>query len=127
MHYLIAFLLALLSVIVVSYPLLKSRRPDDNPKSSSDSKGPLSQMVQEHFDEIDRLQLEYELGVIDPRDYQRQMDELRHAAAQTLRAYDHELRESAQDSPTATDMDDLLEERIRQRRRNLRLQDTDNP
>ena len=127
MHYLIAILLALLSIIVVSYPLLKSRRPDVKPEYSSDSKGPLSQMVQQNFDEIDRLQLEYELGVIDPEDYQRQMDELRRAAAQTLRAYDHELRESAHDSPTATDMDDLLEERIRQRRHSLRLQDTDNP
>lgn len=127
MHYLIAFLLALLSIIVVSYPLLKSRRPDDKPKSHSDSDEPLSQIVQENFDEIDRLQLEYELGVIDPEDYQRQMDELRRAAAQSLRAYDNKLRELARDPHTATDIDDLLEERIRQRRRSLRLQDTDNP
>lgn len=127
MHYLIALLLALLSILVVSYPLLKARQREATPGEPSNTPDQLGRNVESAFDEIDQLQMEYELGVIDPQDYQRHMDELRRAAAQTLRAYDHELRESAHDSPTATDMDDLLEERIRQRRHSLRLQDTDNP
>ena len=119
MHYLIALLLALLSLLVVSYPLLKSRRHASKPQSPSDSNDSHTQNIEDTFDEIDRLQLEFELGVIEPDDYQRQMNELRRAAAQSLRAYEQSLG-STNDSPTPNDMDALLEERIRLHRRTLR-------
>ena len=119
MHYLIALLLALLSLLVVSYPLLKSRRHHAKPQSPSDSNDRHTQNIEDTFDEIDRLQLEFELGVIEPDDYHRQMNELRGAAAQSLRAYEQSLG-STNDSPTPNDMDALLEERIRLHRRTLR-------
>ena len=126
MHYLIALLLAILSLLVVSYPLLKSRRHDAKPQSPSKSNNNHTQNIEEALDEIDRLQLEFELGVIEPDDYQRQMNELRRAAAQSLRAYEQSLGPTT-GAPTPEDFDDLLEERIRLHRRNLRHQDTQNP
>ncbi len=119
MHYLIALLLALLSLLVVSYPLLKARQSETPSDDQSDTDNRLARNVESAFDEIDRLQMEFELGVIEPQDYQRQMDELRRAAAETLRAYEMEAFGSTDDAPTPESLDDLLEERIRLRRRAL--------
>ena len=119
MHYLIALLLALLSILVVSYPLLKARQRETTPGEPSNTPDQLGRNVESAFDEIDQLQMEFELGVIDPQDYQRQMDELRNAAADTLRAYEMETFGSTNDAPTPESLDDLLEERIRLRRRTL--------
>ena len=126
MHYLIALLLALLSLLVVSYPLLKSRRHDAKPQSPSNSNDSHTQNIEETFDEIDRLQLEFELGVIEPDDYQRQMNELRRAAAQSLRAYEQSLGPT-DGAPTPDDFDTLLEERIRQHRQSLRNNNGESP
>ena len=72
------------------------------------------------FDEIERLGLEFELGTIEPQDYQLQMDELRRAAAECLRTYEMKASETADESPTPNVQSDLLEERIRLRRLALR-------
>ena len=119
MHYLIALLLAFLSLLVVSYPLLKARQQETASPEPSDTPDQLSRNIESAFDEIDQLQMEFELGVIEPQDYQRQMNELRHAAADTLRAYEMETFGSTNDAPTPESLDDLLEERIRLRRRAL--------
>ncbi len=118
MHYLLAFLLALLSLLFVSYPLLKTRQREIPSDSRADTDSPPAQNIEETLDDIDRLQMEYELGVIEPLDYQRQMDELRRAAAETLRAYEQESPPSTEGVPQ--DLDALLEERIRLHRRTLR-------
>lgn len=121
MHYLIALLLALLSLLVISYPLLKARQRDTTPPDPSNTDNHLVQNIEKTFDEIDQLQMEFELGVIEPDDYHRRMDELRRAAAESLRAYD-------QNSPASPDdLDALLEERIRHRRLTLRNNNTDSP
>ena len=119
MHYLIALLLALLSLLVVSYPLLKARQQETASPDPSNTSDQLGRNIESAFDEIDQLQMEFELGVIEPQDYQRQMSELRHAAADTLRAYEMETFGSTNDAPTPESLDDLLEERIRLRRRAL--------
>ena len=127
MHYLIALLLALLSILVVSYPLLKARQRETTPPEPSDTPHQLSRNVESAFDEIDQLQMEFELGTIEPQDYQRQMDELRRAAAETLRAYEMETFGTTKDAPTPENLDDLLEERIRLRRRTLRNNNGESP
>ena len=119
MHYLIALLLALLSLLVVSYPLLKARQRETTPSDPSNTPDQLSRNIESAFDEIDQLQMEFELGVIEPQDYQRQMNDLRRAAAETLRIYEMETFGSTNDAPTPESIDDLLEERIRLHRRAL--------
>ena len=127
MHYLIALLLALLSLLVVSYPLLKARQRETSSDDPPDTGNRLARNVDETFDEIDRLQMEFELGVIEPQDYQRQMDELRRAAAESLRAFEIEAFGSTNDAPAPESLDDLLEERIRLRRRALRNGSSQSP
>lgn len=127
MHYLIAFLLALLSLLVVSYPLLKARQRETTPPEPSDAPDQLGRNVESAFDAIDQLQMEFELGVIEQRDYQRQMNELRRAAAESLRTYEMETFGSANDAPDPENLDDLLEERIRLRRRALRNSNGESP
>ena len=121
MHYLLALLLALLSLLVISYPLLKARQREDEPQPPSNADNPLTRNIESAFDEIDQLQMEFELGVIEPDDYQRRMNELRRDAAESLRAYD-------QQSPTSPDdLDALIEERIRLRRLTLRNDNGESP
>ncbi len=127
MHYLIALLLALLSILVVSYPLLKARQRETTPPEPSDVPDQLGRNVESAFDEIDQLQMEFELGTIEPQDYQRQMNELRRAAAESLRAYEMETFGSMNDAPAPESLDDLLEERIRLRRRALRNNNGESP
>ena len=127
MHYLIALLLALLCILVVSYPLLKARQRETAPPEPSDVPDQLGRNVESAFDEIDQLQMEFELGTIEPQDFQRQMNELRHAAAESLRAYEMETFGSTKDAPTPESLDDLLEERIRLRRRALRNNNGESP
>lgn len=127
MHYLIALLLALLSILVVSYPLLKARQRETTPPEPSDVPDQLGRNVESAFDEIDQLQMEFELGTIEPQDYQRQMNKLRRAAAESLRAYEMETFESMNDAPAPESLDDLLEERIRLRRRALRNNNGESP
>ena len=125
MHYLIALMLALLSLLVVSYPLLKAREREGHFRSPSDDRDRLGQSVGDAFDDIDRLQMEFELGTIEAEDYQRQMDELRRTAAESLRAYEQEAQEASSLAPTSEDLDDLLEKRIRLRRLAQRRQDSE--
>ena len=123
MHYLIALLLALLSLLVVSYPLLKTRQSEAPSPEPSDTKDRLGRNVEDAFDDIDRLQMEFELGVIERQEYQQQMDDLRRVAAVSLRAYEEEAQGEIDGAPTLKDRDDLLEERIRLRRLAQRRQD----
>ena len=123
MHYLIALLLALLSILVVSYPLLKTRQREAPSPEPSDTQARLDRRIHDAFQDIDQLQMEFELGTIEREDYQHQMNELRSAAAQSLRAYEQETFGSIDEAPTPKDLDDLLEERIRLRRLAQRHQD----
>ena len=125
MHYLIALMLALLSLLVVSYPLLKARQRETTSSEPSDTEDHLGRNVESAFDEIDRLQMEFELGTIETQDYQRQMDELRRTAAESLRAYEQEAENASSLAPTPDDLDDLLEKRIRLRRLAQRRQDSE--
>ena len=125
MHYLIALLLALLSLLVVSYPLLKTRQREGQHEATLDAKDQPARSVEDAFDDIDRLQMEFELGVIELQEYQQQMDDLRHIAAVSLRAYEEEAQGGIDGAPTLKDRDDLLEERIRIRRLAQRSQDSE--
>ncbi len=125
MHYLLAFLLALLSLLVVSYPLLKFRQRRTPSADSPDTHNRLAQNLESAFEDIDRLQMEFELGVIEPQDYQRQMDELRRAAADALRA--HEQRSPSAEDDAYQDLDALLEERIRRQRLSQRNGHSESP
>ena len=126
MHYLIALLLALLSLVVVSYPLLKARQRQPQPLDDSEPSG---RSLDEALNDIERLQMEYELGIVAPEDYRRQLDELRQAAAQSLRASERGASVDDEDSPAPTpeDWDALLEEHIRQRRIHLRDDNGESP
>ena len=125
MHYLIALMLALLSLLVVSYPLLKARQREAQSHDPSYTKNRLGRNVEDAFDDIDRLQMEFELGTIETQDHQRQMDELRRTAAESLRAYEQQALGSTDESPTPKDIDDLLEKRIRLRRLAQRRQNSE--
>lgn len=125
MHYLIALMLALLSLLVVSYPLLKARQREAPSPEPSYTKDRLGRKVEDAFDDIDRLQMEFELGVIERQEYQQQMDDLRRVAAVSLRAYEEEAQGEIDEAPTPKDRDDLLEERIRLRRLAQRRQDSE--
>ncbi len=125
MHYLIALMLAFLSLLVVSYPLLKTRERGGQSKALSNAKERLGRKVEDAFDDIDRLQMEFELGVIERQEYQQQMDDLRRVAAVSLHAYEEEAQGGIDGAPTLKDRDDLLEERIRIRRLAQRSQDSD--
>ena len=125
MHYLIALMLAFLSLLAVSYPLLKAREREDQSKALSNAKERLGRKVEDAFDDIDRLQMEFELGVIERQEYQQQMDDLRRVAAVSLHAYEEEAQGGIDGAPTLKDRDDLLEERIRIRRLAQRSQDSE--
>ena len=125
MHYLIALMLALLSLLVVSYPLLKTRQREGLSPAPSNDKDQSARNVEDAFDDIDRLQMEFELGVIELQEYQQQMDDLRRVAAVSLRAYEEEAQGGIDGAPTLKDRDDLLEEHIRIRRLAQRSQDSE--
>ena len=99
MHYLIALMLAFLSLLAVSYPLLKTRERGGQSPALSNAKERLGRKVEDAFDDIDRLQMEFELGVIERQEYQQQMDDLRRVAAVSLHAYEEEAQEESTERP----------------------------
>lgn len=99
MSVLIGVLLALLVIAVVIYPFVRSRFQPRPPMAVvSPDPGRLDTV----YEEIRTLQLEYELGSIDEREYQEQLRDYRLQAAAIL----HEQGRSRQE------MDLLMEEEI---------------
>ena len=124
MPYVIALLLALLSLIVISHPFLKAHLQTKANSSPDPSKEPV-QPNQSLFDDIDRLQLDLDVGNVTPEEYERQMNALRHAAAANLRAKELTAQDNQDESQISQEVDDALEERIRQHLHDLQQQDKD--
>ena len=124
MPYVIALLLALLSILVISHPFLKAHLQTKTNPSSDPSKEPV-QPNQSLFDDIDRLWLDLDVGNVTPEEYERQMNALRHAAAENLRAQELTARDNQDESQTSQEVDDALEERIRQHLHDLKQQGKD--
>ena len=77
------------------------------------------------FDDIDRLRLDLDVGNVTPEEYERQMNALRHAAAENLRAQELTNQDNQDESQASQEVDDDLEERIRQHLLDLRQQGKD--
>ena len=93
MAVLIGALLAILVVVVLLYPFVKTRSRSHTPSKSGDpdynpTQSPLSsrEMV---YEDIRTLQLEHELGSIDDQEYQEHLRAYRMQAATTLRDQEH--------------------------------------
>ena len=124
MPYAIAVLLALLSLIVISHPFLRAHL-QSKANSLSDLSEEPDRSNRSLFDDIDRLNLDLDLGNVTPEEYERQMNALRHAAAANLRAQELLAQGNRDESKTSQEVDDALEERIRQHLRDLRQQGKD--
>ena len=124
MPYVIALLLTILSIIVISHPFLKARLQTKEKSPPDPSKEPV-QANQSLFDDIDRLRLDLDVGNVTPEEYERQMNALRHAAAENLRAQELTARDNQDESQTSQEVDDALEERIRQHLHDLKQRGKD--
>ena len=91
MSVLIGVLLALLAIAVVIYPFVKARFQPRSPLTSvpPDRVDPGGRET--IYEEIRTLQLEYELGSIDEREYEEQLRAYRLQAASALREQEIDL------------------------------------
>ena len=84
MAYIIGTMLALLSLIVISYPFLKSRL-QSQAISRPDELEELARARQSLFDEMDRLKLDLDVDNITQEEYEERIAGVRRAAATSLR------------------------------------------
>lgn len=113
MAYIIGTLLALLSLIVISYPFLKPRL-QSRAISRPDELEELARARQSLFDEMDRLKLDLDVDNITQEEYEERMGGVRHTAAASFR--DEELlraQANPDEAKALEELDSELEEKIR--------------
>ena len=86
---LIGALLAMFSVAVLAYPLMKSR-PSGQPETPQLQGEDGFPELESIYESIRTLRLEYELGKVEENHYRQQMDDYRLLAAATLRRRDEQ-------------------------------------
>ena len=91
MSVLIGVLLALLAIAVVIYPFVKARLQPRSPLAILPPDRVDPEGREAIYEEIRTLQLEYELGSIEEREYQEQLRDYRLQAAAALREQEIDL------------------------------------
>ena len=116
MAYIIGALLALLSLIIISYPFLNPRLQSQVISRSYELEE-LAKARQSLFDELDRIKLDLDVDNITKKEYEELIGSVRRSAAESFR--DEELLRS-QTSPdeamTLEELDNELEEKIKRLR-----------
>jgi len=113
MAYIIGTLLALLSLIVISYPFLKPRL-QSQAISRPDELEELARSRQSLFDEMDRLKLDLDVANITQEEYEERIGSVRRAAAASFR--DEQLlraQANPDEAKALEELDSELEEKIR--------------
>ena len=120
MAYVIGFLLALLSVIILAYPFLKARLRATVGREVSKAEE-LARARQAIFDEMGRLKLDLDVNNITQEEYQQRMAGLRRNAAVNLRRKEELGAKAGRDeAETLEELDRKVEERIMLLRRSRR-------
>ena len=84
-----SLVLALVSIAVLAWPILRRERSSSDPTLSPDSLEDLSRRRQHIYDEVQTLSMDHELGIIRTHEYQEDLRAYRFQAAYTLREQEH--------------------------------------